>query len=66
MTLEDLKNTLADELKDGGCIRSAPVEVAFRAVGRHHFVTEVEPEAAYRDEAIPLKVSIRAVESSAS
>lgn len=66
MKLEDLKDALADELKGGGYIRSAPVEAAFRAVDRHLFVPEVEPEAAYRNEVIPLKVDGRTVESSAS
>lgn len=66
MTLEDLKNTLTDKLKGGGYIRSTTVEAAFRAVPRHLFVPEVEPEAAYRDEFVPLEAAGRTVESSAS
>ncbi|MGQ0551285.1 MAG: methyltransferase, FxLD system [Armatimonadota bacterium] len=48
---------LVDELKRRGCIRSAAVEAAFRAVPRHHFVPGVPLDDVYGDKAIPTKRS---------
>jgi protein-L-isoaspartate(D-aspartate) O-methyltransferase len=60
-----LHQTLVDRLKRTGCIESAPVEAAFRAIPRHLFLPGVAPEQAYRDEAIPTKyLDDRAISSS--
>jgi protein-L-isoaspartate(D-aspartate) O-methyltransferase len=50
-----LHQTLVDKLKNAGCITSAPVEAAFRAVPRHLFLPGVALEQVYCDEAIPTK-----------
>lgn len=56
MSVEESRNRLVDGLLVNGCIRSAAVESAFREVPRHLFAPQVEPEAAYRDEVIPIEV----------
>lgn len=66
MTAEDHRNALTDELKRKGHVRSTPVEAAFRAVPRHLFVPEVNPELAYHDEVIPIETSSGEGASSAS
>ena len=50
-----LNQTLADELKDKGHIRTSRVEAAFRAVLRHLFVPGVPLEEVYSDWVIPIK-----------
>lgn len=54
-SLAGLRNGLADFLVREGCITSASVEAAFRAVPRHLFLPDVPPEEVYRDEAIVTK-----------
>ncbi len=66
MSVNDGRNVLADELRREGYVRTAPVEAAFRAVPRHLFVPEVDPNRAYRNEVVPLEVPGREVASSAS
>lgn len=66
VSADEKRNALTDELKLKGAIRTAPVEVAFRAVPRHLFVPEVDPERAYRDEMIPIEVPCGEAASSAS
>lgn len=50
-----LRETLIDELKAKGHLRSEPVEAAFRAVPRHLFVPGVSLAEAYADRSIPTK-----------
>lgn len=50
-----LRNTLADELRDNGSVRSPSVEAAFRAVPRHVFVPDVPLEHAYTDQPVHTK-----------
>lgn len=67
-SIEDRRDILADELIRKGAILTAPVEAAFRSVPRHHFIPEVDPDLAYRDEVVPIEASRgeEEVESSAS
>ncbi|KKW40121.1 protein-L-isoaspartate O-methyltransferase [Candidatus Kaiserbacteria bacterium RIFCSPLOWO2_02_FULL_54_13] len=46
--------TLIASLKDSGAIRSATVEVAFRAIDRARFVTEELQPLAYADTVLPI------------
>jgi protein-L-isoaspartate(D-aspartate) O-methyltransferase len=50
-----LHQALVDQLRSDGRIESAPVEAAFRAVPRHHFLPELPLAEAYRNRAIPTK-----------
>jgi protein-L-isoaspartate(D-aspartate) O-methyltransferase len=50
-----MRGALADQLMDGGQVRSGDVAEAFRKVPRHLFVPEVDPARAYADEAIVVK-----------
>ncbi len=50
-----LHQTLVDQLKKLGSIRSARVEAAFRAVPRHLFLPKVALDKVYTDQAIPTK-----------
>lgn len=52
---DDLRSRLVDQLVADGCVRSAPVEAAFRAVPRHLFVPGVDPAEAYADRSIQTK-----------
>lgn len=55
-SINDRRNILADELVRKGYILTAPVEAAFRAVPRHLFIPEVDPNRAYRDKVVPIEV----------
>src|SRR5207302_1492517 len=61
-----LHQSLVDQLRQAGCIRSASVEAAFRAVPRHLFLPGLPMEGVYRDEAIPTKELDGATVSSSS
>jgi protein-L-isoaspartate(D-aspartate) O-methyltransferase len=50
-----LHQALVDKLKGIGCITTAPVEAAFRAIPRHLFLPGVALDIVYSDEAIPTK-----------
>jgi protein-L-isoaspartate(D-aspartate) O-methyltransferase len=50
-----LNQTLIDDLKNKGLIRSPGVEAAFRAVLRHHFLPGTPLEEVYSDRAISAK-----------
>jgi protein-L-isoaspartate(D-aspartate) O-methyltransferase len=54
-SLQGWQQKLVDELKTAGIIGNTRVEAAFRAVARHHFLPDVQPEDVYRDEAIATK-----------
>src|SRR2546423_8559820 len=51
----DLRNRLVDGLKAAGCLRTAAVEAAFRAVPRHLFLPDVPVGDVYTDRAFPTK-----------
>ena len=53
--LDGLRDELVDQLHAAGVVRNERVERAFRSVPRHPFVPEIEPERAYRDEAVVTK-----------
>ncbi len=62
-----LRRNLVTELRQKHLLANAGVEAAFSAVPRHLFLPQLEPHAAYRDEAVTLKTSASgAVLSSAS
>src|SRR6185437_9918853 len=50
-----LRRMLADQLLNGGRIRSSEIAEAFQQVPRHLFVPQAEPAQAYADDAIPVK-----------
>lgn len=50
-----LQQGLVDQMKQRGCITTATVEEAFRAIPRHLFLPEIAVEEAYRDQAITTK-----------
>lgn len=50
-----LQEQLVDRLCAAGVLRDDRVVQAFRSVPRHLFLPEVEPERAYRNEAVPTK-----------
>jgi protein-L-isoaspartate(D-aspartate) O-methyltransferase len=52
---QHLRDQLVDGLQQAGHVSSERVAAAFRAVPRHLFVPEIEPERAYRDEAFVIK-----------
>mgnify|MGYP001149863443 CR=1 FL=1 len=51
-----LHHALIDDLVERNLITSPPVEAAFRAVRRQHFLPELPPEKVYEDRAIPTKM----------
>lgn len=51
-----LRDQLVDGLREAGQLHSDRVAEAFRAVPRHVFLPGVDPERAYRNEAIPTKL----------
>jgi protein-L-isoaspartate(D-aspartate) O-methyltransferase len=55
--LADLRNRMTDVLVASGDITSTTVEAAFRAVPRHAFLPDLDPQTVYRDEAFPTKWS---------
>jgi len=61
-----LNGELVDTLVREGTIRSAPVEAAFRAVLRHHFLPRVPLDIVYYDEAILTHVDHGIATSSSS
>jgi protein-L-isoaspartate(D-aspartate) O-methyltransferase len=50
-----LRDELVDQLRAAGVVRTERVEQALRSVPRHLFVPRMEPEQAYRDEALITK-----------
>ncbi|MFI6697139.1 methyltransferase, FxLD system [Streptomyces sp. NPDC050433] len=50
-----LREALAQRLVDGGHLRSQPVINAFRTTDRHQFLAGVDMEAAYKEDAVPIK-----------
>lgn len=54
--VEQLHQSLVDQLKQRELITDPQVEAAFRAVPRHLFLPTLAPEEVYRDEAIPTKM----------
>lgn len=63
---QDLRDQLVDGLQLAGHVSSQRVAAAFRAVPRHVFVPEIEPERVYRDEAFPIKYDERELPISSS
>jgi protein-L-isoaspartate(D-aspartate) O-methyltransferase len=61
-----LHQALVDQLKRPDCIRTPPVEAAFRAVPRHLFLPDRPLDLVYSDEAIPTKQLDGATVSSSS
>jgi protein-L-isoaspartate(D-aspartate) O-methyltransferase len=55
MDANDLRARLVDQLVTNGCVGTASVEAAFRAVPRHLFVPGVDPAEAYADRSIQTK-----------
>lgn len=64
--LQQLRNQLVDGLRESGHVTSERVASAFRTVPRHSFVPGVEPERAYRDEALVIKSDANGVPISSS
>ena len=64
--LQQLRNQLVDGLREQGHVTSERVAAAFRTVPRHVFVPGVEPERAYRDEALVIKSDPHGVPISSS
>ena len=54
-TIPQLHQALVEQLIKNGCITTAAVEAAFRAVPRHLFLPSMPPEHVYQDQAIPTK-----------
>ncbi|MCA1837013.1 MAG: methyltransferase, FxLD system, partial [Actinobacteria bacterium] len=50
-----LRDELVDQLRTAGVVRTERVEQALRSVPRHLFVPDMDPECAYRDEALITK-----------
>ncbi|MFG2369173.1 methyltransferase, FxLD system [Streptomyces mirabilis] len=50
-----LRESLAQRLVDSGHLRSQPVIDAFRTTDRHQFLPGVALEAAYKEDAVPIK-----------
>jgi protein-L-isoaspartate(D-aspartate) O-methyltransferase len=63
---ESLRNTLVDQLRGQGTVRTARVEAALRAVPRHVFVPAVTLEKAYADDAVYTKEDGTGVQISAA
>ncbi|QBD80620.1 methyltransferase, FxLD system [Ktedonosporobacter rubrisoli] len=64
--ISGLHQELVDQLKQRGLFSTPAVEAAFRAVPRHLFLPQLEPEEVYRDQAIPTKKLDELVVSSSS
>jgi protein-L-isoaspartate(D-aspartate) O-methyltransferase len=64
--LDRLRGGLVDQLRAAGVVRCARIEQALRSMPRHLFVPEIDPEQAYRDEAVITKWAAdgRAISSS--
>ena len=54
--VDRVRDRLIAHLLRDGRIRSEPVADAFGAVPRHLFLPELEPQDAYADEAVPIKI----------
>lgn len=50
-----LRARLVDDLRAAGHLQTERVAAAFRTTPRHAFLPTIEPEQAYRDEAVPTK-----------
>lgn len=53
--LDDLREAYVTRLVEGGHLRAPDVIAAFRAVERHRFLPGVSPQAAYAEDAVPIK-----------
>lgn len=53
--MDRLRNALVDRLTAAGVLRDERVALALRSLPRHLFLPELEPDRAYRDEAVPTK-----------
>ncbi len=56
-TLEQFHNTLLERLRQNNLLDNPSVDMAFSAIPRHLFLPQINPEHAYQDNAIPVKVS---------
>ncbi len=63
---ETLHQAFVDQLKSKGILAAQGIEAAFRAVPRHLFLPDVEPEKVYCDDAIVTKYADGMVISSSS
>src|SRR5438093_1439548 len=63
---ETLHQAFVDQLKSKGVLAAQGIEAAFRAVPRHLFLPDVEPEKVYCDDAIITKYADGMVISSSS
>src|SRR6266568_5054930 len=63
---ETLHQAFVDQLKSNGVLAAQGIEAAFRAVPRHLFLPDVEPEKVYFDDAIVTKYADGMVISSSS
>ena len=63
---EKLHQAFVDQLKSKGVLAAQGIEAAFRAVPRHLFLPDVEPEKVYCDDAIVTKYADGMVISSSS
>jgi len=55
-TQEQLHNTLLERLRQNHLLDNPSVDMAFSAIPRHLFLPDIDPEQAYQDHAIPIKV----------
>ncbi|GAA3722382.1 methyltransferase, FxLD system [Nonomuraea antimicrobica] len=51
----DLRNALVDQFTESGHLRTAAIIDAFREVERHRFIPDADVEAAYVNDAVPIK-----------
>src|SRR5205807_917301 len=63
---EKLHQAFVDQLKSKGVLAAQGIEAAFRAVPRHLFLPDIEPEKVYCDDAIVTKCADGMVVSSSS
>jgi protein-L-isoaspartate(D-aspartate) O-methyltransferase len=66
MDAERARTRMVDALREGGRVRSAAVEEAFRAVPRHLFLPGLAAAEAYADEAVAVQFADGVATSSAS
>lgn len=54
---EQFHKSLVERLRNNHLLDNPSVDMAFSAIPRHLFLSHIEPEQAYQDHAIPIKVS---------